>query len=562
MSEHICGLRLDYTSNNGNHHLQIDRTPELREEDLISIQVEMLNHNKIPRLLHVEVEQVDHTLKLLYEIGGKKMLAHRLRRERLTQDQYLRLMLHTVSALADCSGYMLDSDNVMLNKHYIFTGNDITDLFFTYIPLRSYAGEVSIHEQLRQFSSQCLASIASMEGDQIPQVLLLLGDDLIRFGEMKERLLTLVLSDSAAFIGINPPTATHAHDFETPVLSKPRPAWISYDNPSSIITPSPNSQSAKPLKITPSLNSNANSKGANDDLLSSPSIARGPVSWMKRIRELKDEVGPSSNTGELPIHRETGFAARTVSVRKSAYLVVASLAIICFMWSFYTDTTSRAEFLLILFGSFIIAVVTALAVRARPKWLLNENGVESSAVSADDIHNEQSENQMLKASEASPVTNWHYPQAVPSMPSANMEKAEPASTLIERIPLSQHQQLATVLLESSLNGTLEDEETSLHYPWLEISKDSGSPAETIMIETDSFIIGRVGGHDVYCLDKPGVSKHHLEIMKRSDSYYAQDLGSTNGTTWNGERMIPYKSYPLANGDKLCIIRTQFVFKTE
>jgi pSer/pThr/pTyr-binding forkhead associated (FHA) protein len=54
----------------------------------------------------------------------------------------------------------------------------------------------------------------------------------------------------------------------------------------------------------------------------------------------------------------------------------------------------------------------------------------------------------------------------------------------------------------------------------------------------------------------------LEIMKRRDSYYAQDLGSTNGTTWNGERMIPYKSYPLANGDKLCIIRTQFVFKTE
>ncbi|MEF3311016.1 hypothetical protein PV433_19240 [Paenibacillus sp. GYB004] len=37
------------------------------------------------------------------------------------------------------------------------------------------------------------------------------------------------------------------------------------------------------------------------------------------------------------------------------------------------------------------------------------------------------------------------------------------------------------------------------------------------------------------------------------------MGSKNGTLWNNEPMVPYKWYPLAEGDSLQIVHTRFVF---
>lgn len=48
----------------------------------------------------------------------------------------------------------------------------------------------------------------------------------------------------------------------------------------------------------------------------------------------------------------------------------------------------------------------------------------------------------------------------------------------------------------------------------------------------------------------GVSREHAAIVGRSGAIMVEDLGSTNGTLLNGERLDPYMPEPLQHGDQL------------
>jgi hypothetical protein len=76
--------------------------------------------------------------------------------------------------------------------------------------------------------------------------------------------------------------------------------------------------------------------------------------------------------------------------------------------------------------------------------------------------------------------------------------------------------------------------------------------------TGEFVIGRkadesaeglldlapLGGYHL------GLSRRHAVIQQTRDGYEVLDLGSVNGTWLNNERLVPHKSYPLANGSHL------------
>ncbi len=78
----------------------------------------------------------------------------------------------------------------------------------------------------------------------------------------------------------------------------------------------------------------------------------------------------------------------------------------------------------------------------------------------------------------------------------------------------------------------------------------GEPEKTHSV-TGPVTIGRDGGNEVQ-LDIHFVSRTHLQLQVHEDGYRAADLGSTNGTWLNGEKMTPNQPHPLHSGDILRI----------
>ena len=71
----------------------------------------------------------------------------------------------------------------------------------------------------------------------------------------------------------------------------------------------------------------------------------------------------------------------------------------------------------------------------------------------------------------------------------------------------------------------------------------------IMIEAqDGDIIGRKNGNFANVFGRFNfISGTHCKIVKTAAGWHIQDMGSTNGTTYNGTALVPNALYPLANG---------------
>src|SRR5918998_3597162 len=70
-------------------------------------------------------------------------------------------------------------------------------------------------------------------------------------------------------------------------------------------------------------------------------------------------------------------------------------------------------------------------------------------------------------------------------------------------------------------------------------------------------IGRSARNDV-CIPDPFASRVHAEVRREGDAYILQDLGSANGTLYNGERVET--ALALTPGGRIQIGETEIVFK--
>ncbi len=61
----------------------------------------------------------------------------------------------------------------------------------------------------------------------------------------------------------------------------------------------------------------------------------------------------------------------------------------------------------------------------------------------------------------------------------------------------------------------------------------GRPIRSYTFDKDVVSVGRDPDSDIY-LDNPGISRHHLRMEKTGAGYYAEDLGSANGSYLNDE----------------------------
>jgi hypothetical protein len=77
------------------------------------------------------------------------------------------------------------------------------------------------------------------------------------------------------------------------------------------------------------------------------------------------------------------------------------------------------------------------------------------------------------------------------------------------------------------------------------------------LEQPTLIIGRSKDCDLALLDH-NVSRQHARFEYDGQGWMLTDLGSTNGTSINGQQLRPHKAYPLHPGDRVVIGNTVLV----
>jgi pSer/pThr/pTyr-binding forkhead associated (FHA) protein len=90
-----------------------------------------------------------------------------------------------------------------------------------------------------------------------------------------------------------------------------------------------------------------------------------------------------------------------------------------------------------------------------------------------------------------------------------------------------------------------------------LSLDDGS-GRTYDLTQGSHVIGR-GQDSSFRLPDTGVSRRHLEINWDGHTATLTDLGSTNGTTVNGN---PVQTWQLNDGDVIRVGHSSLVFRTQ
>jgi EAL domain-containing protein (putative c-di-GMP-specific phosphodiesterase class I) len=101
-------------------------------------------------------------------------------------------------------------------------------------------------------------------------------------------------------------------------------------------------------------------------------------------------------------------------------------------------------------------------------------------------------------------------------------------------------------------------EDHLAVPYLEHFPEGGEGAHRLLLERFPFTIGR-GSSTHYCINSRHVSKEHAEIVQVEGQVFIRDLGSTNGTFVNGQRV---REAPLFHGDIVHVAHKEFRFGHE
>ncbi|MBW7476554.1 FHA domain-containing protein [Paenibacillus oenotherae] len=495
-----AGFRIDFSMKRG-HEMVVDRPSGILREELEEVEIAMLQSQHIPRVLDMEWVGIDGAVTFRYSLSGKRMLSHRLQMVQLTMIDFYALLLAVIEVIDDCEQYLLREEGFMLHEQYMFVGEQWDDIGLVYIPLKGGGAVPAPSEAVMAMAVRWISYVARPDGMGLQSVFQHLREDRVSWGGLRQSLLTLLGSADASFLSQEP--GIHQ---QTPFSQK-------RDRVPSISQCSDNDQTVARLRVEDGCHTGLDweSDTSNDRLMK----VQNSESEDDALPELQTLSGPSSVV---------------LSRSKKAVCAIVVIAV-GLIWKFlYMDSPTQP-------GLYVSAGLTLMAAAGLLFYwrrMTGDQGVEDAP--SFDANFSQYEDSWREEG-AGYGSNKHLgrTEEVVSESPVSMSPSQ-------NVPFRNGGSDATALLGSESKDM---QGYGNVIPWL--ARNVGGTIERVALLKRN-IIGRAEEGATYVDRSPGVSRAHLELSDDNGSWIVKDMGSRNGSTLNGETMIPYKSYSLTNGD--------------
>lgn len=607
----------------GKTYMIVGREQGFQHIDLSKAQTGMMLASRIRGVLQLHLQEVDLQAVLRYDITGKRMLKHCMQGEMMGIAEYLGLLLQVVTTLEESSQHMLSMTNYVLDEEYIFVEGSLQagTLHFTYIPVMETLHEEPVQIVLSQLASRWMTSVAELSGNQIQRILRYCHAEDFTIKGIKMLLLEL-LGNPQQMIDLTP-QPTHAptskwidpaelRNKQVPPFSnaipsqEPLGAHPKYQqNMNNLSQPATNPimqhMQNKKKRVSPSetvassVQSNQNhqsaKKGKDNNLASStvsttdeevqpmPSAHRTYLlAGGALVTAMIWKFGYLSHSNDFMLY---GCAALTVTIALVIYMILKGksplqngLKMPSFVrhkkteedgnesWRWQADPVLAGGG-----GAMASATISSTPAPDPMRWrdeniaaiFGSDTPVQSPIRSQSSMQSGYEQQPGAYSDTGSPVEFGRSSQS-PSIPNYHEDSYSQHSSHHSTEMLSPH--MATVLLgqDASADQGYSPSGVQPFTGYLERRENGTMQMEPVRLTRGSFIIGRAAEGVHYLEKSTGTSRNHVELEISDQQITIKDLSSRNGTMLKGEPIVPYKEYPLHEGDSFTIAQAVYTLR--
>jgi len=612
----MFGLKADFKQNGGTI-MVMDRPDGIQSTELNHVQLGMIRSSKIPHLLKLHIKEVDFRVTLEYDITGKKMLSQALKSERMTLTEYYGLLLQIATALDDSKLYMLQPENYILHEDYLYIEGSLNlgTLHLTYVPVAAIDdGSNNLPVLLKELMTRLLASVSELRGGGVQALMSFCSDTSFNLKGFKSLVVELLAredgdehravnqANSGVPARMNESLPSNAISSRNIAFSKPASAVTEPDNTRTAVQQAEKDANTDKQSLIRSLTERTNEmlgkKGRYEDNASHPD---------------------RSNSGSVPawsFDKDDTIQEATDDDKASpvrTYILLGCLLGMAMAWRLlYMNQPNTLMLGLSVVITIILAAAAWLGWTGKIRLLSRRNDEWSDSLpmfeSTELGSQEQSKWRSIPRFQADPLSGlltgnpgtaknksesdpeegreswrWKVPEP-PSHPErqerftpsqsydySHGHKAEAAASFEEEqgdyyAQLSQRTEMlsssgasgATVLLSGETAARPAGQRPPSAY--LELNEPNVLAPQRIELHQPHFIIGRSPDVAQFVAQGVGTSRAHVELSREGGEYVLKDLGSKNGTVLKGEAMVPYKEYPLMEGDAFIIAGWSFTLR--
>ena len=588
-------MNISYKRDMTHNYMVPDLTDDIREDDY---RIHMLMENHIRGLLPCSLKKINCRSHFFYDITSRQSMEHIYDSRFLNAADIRTLLRGLHCTLKEVKKYLLDVDRIVLQPDMIYMDIESKEPFFCYLP--GYQNDLL--QSFRELTAYLLEHL-----DQTDNSAVLLGYEIYRKARIENYSLERLLqeagrpeADNTLHQDYRSDTTPHKHNasppYQTPESRKydvNTPYRGSESREYHVNTPYRGSESREYDVDTPYRGSESREYDVDTPYRTSkareydadtPSTTPSPYASIAEHSEAFP-VSPSGSPKKKQAEKKTAASKKEKSEKRAPgktpsakgntsnriFLVVCFifsifLALIA-MWLWKLDTTQIGGIIFLLIG--LLAYGLSLESKKKKREEKHEDTALADAMK--DFQEEPYHEEVLPSKESKPTRGSsrkkisarthdepmaHYETSHVSEPTAYYGASHVSESPAYRYHTDRTQMDSEKKHRLGDTGVLY-EENGDYDPHLVLISMDPRRRESIVLEDNCYIIGKLASESDIVLEHSSVSRIHAKIERYANDYYLCDMNSTNGTFLNGQRLAIKDPVKIQPNDEIAFARVRF-----